>query len=221
VEGAHILPAHACFGSQPCGNSYANLWHTTIKRRQTDINATFYSYLQFIMKVVETTLRIPEEVFIAYKDVARFRADMHHLYVQGKKDPVRQELSTSYRLTLEDVHLLISDWEDEWKNLADKPGSSQEYKDQEKRDEEEDRKNGVDKHPSQSKIPEAEHKRKDKDPEQTRGARKKDKSQWQAPFYILTDDDMDWIEYPICNSTKELWGEAATKHEDQQKKVLD
>jgi hypothetical protein len=43
---------------------------------------------------------------------------------------LRQELPTNYRLTVEEVHAIINDWEDDWKNPTDKPGSSQEDEDQ-------------------------------------------------------------------------------------------
>jgi hypothetical protein len=58
-------------------------------------------------------------------------------------------------------------------------------------------------------------------PEKTGGARKKEKAQRQTPFYILSDDDMDRIGFLIRDSTEALWEEAATKHEDHQKKVQD
>jgi hypothetical protein len=45
---------------------------------------------------------------------------------------------------MEEVHSIINDWEDDWKNPVDKPGSSQEEKDQGKsEEEEEDYTNGV------------------------------------------------------------------------------
>jgi hypothetical protein len=45
---------------------YANSCHSTIKRRNTDTNIVFYSYFQFISKVVEATVQIFEEAIIAY-----------------------------------------------------------------------------------------------------------------------------------------------------------
>jgi hypothetical protein len=173
-------------------------------------------------------VHIPEEVILSYQDVMHFRDGMHHLYVQAKKDLVHQELPTNYRLTVEEVHAIINDWEDDWKNPTDKPGSSQEDEDQGKSEEEEgDQTNGAEKHPGQSKFPEVGLKRKDQEPEQTEGHQKRQgeherkKKHSQAPFCILTDDDMDRIGYLIHDSTEELWGEAVTKHEDQQKKVQD
>jgi hypothetical protein len=40
-------------------------------------------------------------------------------------------------------------------------------------------------------------------------------------LYILNDDDMDNLGFLIHDSTEELWGEVATKHEERQKKVQD
>jgi hypothetical protein len=120
MEGAHILPAHACFRLQSIASIYANLWHSTIRRRQTDTNIVFYSYFQFITKVVKSTVRILEEAIITYRNFAWFRAGMHHLNVQSKKDIAGPKLPTNYRLTVEEVHSITNDWEDDWKNLTEK-----------------------------------------------------------------------------------------------------
>jgi hypothetical protein len=113
------------------------------------------------------------------------QSDMHHLYVQAKKDPARQWFPTSYQLTLEDVHLIINDWEDDWKNPTDKPGPSEEDEDQDKSEEEQDQTNGTGNLPGQSTVPEAGLKRKYKGPEQTGGAQKKAKAQKEDPILYL------------------------------------
>jgi hypothetical protein len=130
-----------------------------------------------LQQLAETTLRIPKEGVISYKDATCIKSDMHHLYVQAKNDLARQEFPTSYRLPLEDVNLLISDWEDDWKNPTDKLGSSQEDGDQEKSEEEEDHTNGAKEHLVQSKVPKVGLKRKDQELEKIGGARTKAKVQ--------------------------------------------
>jgi hypothetical protein len=44
------------------------------------------------------------------------------MYVQAKKDPARQLISTKYSLTREDVCLIVNYWEDGWKTPAEKMG---------------------------------------------------------------------------------------------------
>jgi hypothetical protein len=58
---------------------YANLWNTMIKRRKHDTNATFYVYLENIMNIVAHTLCISTEMVETYKDIASFKAEMHHM----------------------------------------------------------------------------------------------------------------------------------------------
>jgi hypothetical protein len=72
---------------------------------------------------------------------------------------------------VEEVHAIINDWEDDWKNPTDKPGSSQEDEDQGQSEEEEaqGRTNGTDKHQGKMKVPEVGLKRKDQEPEQIGG----------------------------------------------------
>jgi hypothetical protein len=83
----------------------------------------------------------------------------------------------------------------------------------------------VEKHLDKTKVPEVGLKSKYQEPEGTLekigGAQKKSKEQQKTPFYILTDDDMECIGDLIHYSTEDMWGEAATKNEDHQKKVQD
>jgi hypothetical protein len=58
----------------------------------------------------------------------------HHTYVQDKKDPMRQWLPMNYILKMEDVNLIINDWEEEWKSPLEKTGLSKEEDDQDKSD---------------------------------------------------------------------------------------
>jgi hypothetical protein len=56
-------------GSNNLAVRYANLWHTTIKRRQNDSNATFFVYLENITYLVGHTPCISTEIVATYKDI--------------------------------------------------------------------------------------------------------------------------------------------------------
>jgi hypothetical protein len=60
---------------------YDNLWNTMIKRRQKNTNATFYVYLENITHLISHTSCISTETVETYKEITRFKADMHHMYV--------------------------------------------------------------------------------------------------------------------------------------------
>jgi len=126
---------------------------------------------------VETTPHILEEAIVAYKDVAQFKVGMQHLYVKSKRDIAWQEFSTSYRLIVEDVHSIITDWEDDWKNPTDKLGPLEEDEDPDKSEEELEQMNGACNHHGQSTFPNEALKRKDKGPEHIGGMHKKAKEQ--------------------------------------------
>jgi hypothetical protein len=66
-------------------------------------------------------------------------------------------------LTLEDVNLIINYWEDDWKNLVDKPGPSKVYEDQDNSEEEHDQMNDTRNYLGQSKFQNVGLKIKDKD----------------------------------------------------------
>jgi hypothetical protein len=44
-----------------------------------------------------------------------FKADHHHLYIQEKKDPREEWLAMKYRITEEDMGLIMEDWDVDWK----------------------------------------------------------------------------------------------------------
>jgi hypothetical protein len=54
-----------------------------------------------------------------YTPVARFRADQHHIYIQAKKDLREEWVQTKYKITKEDIHLIMQDWDPEWNIPAD------------------------------------------------------------------------------------------------------
>jgi hypothetical protein len=91
------------------------------------------------------------------------------MYVQAKKDPTCQWFPTSYRLTTEDVSLIVNDWEEDWKIPVEKIGHSDEGEEKEKSDEDPDdeKNNGTRDHPGpsttveQQPVPEVGTKRKD------------------------------------------------------------
>jgi hypothetical protein len=58
-----------------------------------------------------------------YKDFVQFKEGMHHMYVKAKKDPAHQWFPTNYRLTTEDVCLIVNDWEYGWKTPEKKWGT--------------------------------------------------------------------------------------------------
>jgi len=123
------------------------------------------------------------------------------MYVHARKDPVRQWLPTSYRLTTEDVSLIVNECEEEWKRPTEKTRQSKEEEEQDKNDEEQgdeqgkDKMNGASGMPDTSTVLEAGLKWKDKGKEQEGGGCKKAKAHRHTPFYILTNDYMDRIGY--------------------------
>jgi hypothetical protein len=50
-----------------------------------------------------------------YTLIAWFREDQHHIYVQEKKDPREEWVQTKYKIMEEDIHLIMQDWDPEWK----------------------------------------------------------------------------------------------------------
>jgi hypothetical protein len=113
---------------------YVSLWHTAHKNKQMYNNITFYIYKETIRQCIEDTSCILPQIVEAHKEIVCFKARMHHMYVQEKRDLDQQWFSTHYRLTEKDINLIVNDWKVKWKTPVKKKmknGAPQKNKDQE------------------------------------------------------------------------------------------
>jgi hypothetical protein len=46
---------------------------------------------------------------------AQFWEEQHHIYVQEKKDPREEWVQMKYKITKEDIQLIMQDWDLDWK----------------------------------------------------------------------------------------------------------
>jgi hypothetical protein len=97
-------------------------------------------------------------------------------------------LPTTYRLTMEDVNLIINDWEEEWKSPPEKIGLSEEEDDQDKSDEElsddqgKDQTNGAAIFLAHQRSPKQDQKGRIRGKRKHRGSRKKSKAAEADPI---------------------------------------
>jgi hypothetical protein len=80
---------------------------------------TTMSFSTFIRRQSDSVLRTHHASYLRQlkhtKKSYEFKAGPHHMYIQAKRDPDQQWLLTSYRLTKQDVSLIVNDWEAEWR----------------------------------------------------------------------------------------------------------
>jgi hypothetical protein len=48
-----------------------------------------------------------------------FHADKNHMYIKARKDLEKAWVQKKYKITEEDIQLVIWDWEPDWKVLAE------------------------------------------------------------------------------------------------------
>jgi hypothetical protein len=60
---------------------YVHLWHIAHKEIQLDNNITFYVYKELIQQSIQDTPCMLPQVVEAYKEIARFKARRHHMYI--------------------------------------------------------------------------------------------------------------------------------------------
>jgi hypothetical protein len=85
----------------------------TNKRRKIDTNVDFFLCNERIHKCIKETPQIVE----AYTPIAWFQEDRHHIYIEAKKDSREEYVHTKYKITKEDIHLIMQDWDPNWKVL--------------------------------------------------------------------------------------------------------
>jgi NACalpha-BTF3-like transcription factor len=51
----------------------------------------------------------------AYGPIVEFRTDRHHMYIKSRKDPREEWVQMKYKITEEDIQLVMQDWEPDWK----------------------------------------------------------------------------------------------------------
>jgi len=94
---------------------YASLWNSKISKRQIPNNVTFSFYVMNIDYNIKKTPRLIENIIAKYNNIARFKVGMHYIYIHPIRDPERQWLVTSFKLTNEEVDQIIGEWEEAWK----------------------------------------------------------------------------------------------------------
>jgi hypothetical protein len=75
----------------------------------------FFLYGERIQKCIKNTPCISPQLVEVYTLIAWFREDRHHIYIQAKKDPREEWVQKKYKITKEDIHLIMQDWDPYWK----------------------------------------------------------------------------------------------------------
>jgi hypothetical protein len=62
-----------------------------------------------------------------FGQIANFQASRHSMWLQEKKDPTKEWLQLKYCVTMQDIHMEVQEWPEEWK-VPTIPKKCQEYK---------------------------------------------------------------------------------------------
>jgi hypothetical protein len=79
----------------------------------------FFLYGERIRQSIQNAPHISPQLVEAYDPVMEFRADRHHMYIKSKKDPWEEWVQTKYKITEEDIQMVMQDWEPDWKIPAE------------------------------------------------------------------------------------------------------
>ena len=97
------------------GACYKNLWALNNKERQTDKRIQFYLYLDALWDVTGIILRLTNEVATKYRRHARLSIGAHAIHIHEWHDVEHHWLMTKYKLTDEELDVIINECPLEWK----------------------------------------------------------------------------------------------------------
>ena len=98
----------------PFASRYASLWYSTNKGLQQLTDYTFAIYSFNILVEIFKNPRIAHELYEQYAGVARFKADMHNLFIQARADKMRSWLKLPYVVRADDIVAAVQSWPEEW-----------------------------------------------------------------------------------------------------------
>jgi len=82
-------------------------------------NIDFFLYAERIWYSIQNALFMFPKIVEAYVPVMEFHAYMHHMYIKSRKDPSEEWFQMKYKITEEDIQLVMLDWEPNWKLLVE------------------------------------------------------------------------------------------------------
>jgi hypothetical protein len=99
-----------------CGATrYTSLRSTTDPKVKKFNNDMFTQYLTEIHNNLVDTWRISPETVQEFGQIANFQASRHNMWLQAKKDPTKEWLQLKYCVMMQDIHMEVQEWPEEWK----------------------------------------------------------------------------------------------------------
>jgi hypothetical protein len=78
-------------------------------------NDVFALYLTKIQNKLAYMWRIPTETVQEFAQIVNFQALRHSMWLQEKMDPTKEWLQLKYYMTMQDIHMEVQEWFEEWR----------------------------------------------------------------------------------------------------------
>jgi len=72
--------------------------------------------LEEIKQHITNVWCIPMGVVQESEGIARFKASMHHMWIQAARDPKKEWLEMQYCVTREEIDWIVKEWSAQWKS---------------------------------------------------------------------------------------------------------
>jgi hypothetical protein len=77
-------------------------------------NVVFHAYYQKLKVVIESFLHMTPHILHQYRPIAKFCADLHFVYITARKDEIKEELQSYYKMIDEDMEQIMKEWSKEF-----------------------------------------------------------------------------------------------------------
>jgi hypothetical protein len=89
---------------------FSTLWYTNDISKQWQSNVVFHSYYQQLKCAIEAFPHMTPNTLHHYRPLAKFHADRHFICITVRRDEIKEDLQSYYKLTSEDMEEITKEW---------------------------------------------------------------------------------------------------------------
>jgi hypothetical protein len=85
--------------SEPLVAKFTTLWYSSDMAKKWQSNAVFHNYYLQLKRAIESFPRMTPNTLHRFRPIAKFRANIHFIYITVRRDENKEELQSYYKLT--------------------------------------------------------------------------------------------------------------------------
>jgi len=85
------------------------MWYTNDMTKQWQSNAMFHAYYQQLKVAIESFPHMTLHTLHQYRPLSKFRTDSHFIYITVRRNEIKEDLQSYYKLTDEDMEKIMKE----------------------------------------------------------------------------------------------------------------